>query len=81
MNRFLGKQDWNKDETFFFFLPHSKAYGILFPPPGIEPMLPAVEVQNLNHWTPREVLRPTYRQKLFELIMWWWFSHLVVSDS
>ena len=25
------------------------------PTPGIEPVLPAVEMQNLNHWTSREV--------------------------
>ena len=28
---------------------------ILVSQPGIEPMLPAVEVQSLNHWTAREV--------------------------
>ena len=28
---------------------------ILVPQPGIEPMLPAVEVQILNHWTTRGV--------------------------
>ena len=31
-------------------------YGILVPQPLIEPMLPAVEAQSLNHWTSREVL-------------------------
>ena len=31
------------------------ACGILTPQPGIEPVLPVLEVQNLNHWTTREV--------------------------
>ena len=26
--------------------------GILVPQPGMEPAPPALEVQNLNHWTP-----------------------------
>ena len=29
--------------------------GILVPPPGIEPMPPAVEAQSLNLWASREV--------------------------
>ena len=29
---------------------HREACGILVPQPGIKPMLPAVETQNLNHW-------------------------------
>ena len=29
--------------------------GITVPQPGIEPMPPAVEAWNLNHWTAREV--------------------------
>ena len=31
------------------------ARGILIPPPGIEPVPPALEAQSLNHWTAREV--------------------------
>ena len=31
------------------------AYGILVPWSGIEPMPPAVEAWNLNHWTAKEV--------------------------
>ena len=31
------------------------AYGTLVSQPGIEPTTPAVDVQNLNHWTTREV--------------------------
>ena len=31
------------------------ACGLLIPRPGAEPGLLAVEVQSLNHWTPREV--------------------------
>ena len=39
---------------FFLSFDHA-ACRILFPPPGIEPTSPAVEVQSLNHWTTREV--------------------------
>ena len=42
---------------FFFILTHPVALRILALQPGIEPMPPAVEVQSLNHWTTREVLR------------------------
>ena len=31
------------------------AYGISVLQPGMEPMLSALEVQSLNHWTAREV--------------------------
>ena len=40
---------------FFLFWPCCAACRILVPRPGIEPMLPAVEAQILNHWTAREV--------------------------
>ena len=40
---------------FFFFFPHSVAYGILIPRSGIELTSPALETWNLNHWTTREV--------------------------
>ena len=38
----------------FFWLCHA-ACRILVPQAGIEPTPPAMEVQNLNHWTVREV--------------------------
>ena len=41
---------------FFFFWLHHTAYGILAHQPGIEPVLLAMEVQSLNHWTAKEVL-------------------------
>ena len=45
---------------FFFFLAAPLlAYRILVSQPGIEPMAPAVEVQNLNHWATRNVPRAT----------------------
>ena len=31
-----------------------QTWGILVPQPGIQPMLPALKVQSLNHWTTRE---------------------------
>ena len=45
---------------FYFFFPFfsfsgQAACGILVPRSGIEPMPPALEAQNLNHWTTREV--------------------------
>ena len=41
----------------FFFWLYWAARGILFPWPGIEPVLPAVEARSLNHWTSSEVHR------------------------
>ena len=46
-------QNWDTD-FFFFFGPH-QACRILALRPGIQPMPPAVEAWNLNHWTTREV--------------------------
>jgi len=40
---------------FFFFNFGCTACGILVPQPGNELVLPAVEVQSLNHWTTRDV--------------------------
>ena len=42
-------------KIFFFF--GQEACRISVPPPGIKPSPSAVEAQNLNHWTAREVLR------------------------
>ena len=39
----------------FYFCPHCVARRILVPQPGIKPLSPAVEGQNLNHWTIKEV--------------------------
>ena len=36
------------------------AYGILVPQPGMEPPLPAVEAQSLNHCPARKVLPPPF---------------------
>ena len=36
------------------------AYGILVRWAGIEPILPAVEVQSLNNWTAREVPKSAF---------------------
>ena len=44
---------------FYFWLCHA-ACGILVPRPGIEPVRPAVEAWNLNHWTSREVPKLIY---------------------
>ena len=38
-----------------FFQSHREACRILVPPPGIEPVSPAVEAWSLNHWTAVEV--------------------------
>ena len=37
-----------------YFWPRCTACGVLVPWPGIEPVPPAVEVRNPNHWTARE---------------------------
>ena len=48
------------------------ACGILVPWPGIEPVLPAVEGQSLNHWTARQVplseAIPNTRFKITDLL-------------
>ena len=41
-----------------FFQSHREACRILVPPPGIEPVSPAVEAWSLNHWSSREVPVP-----------------------
>ena len=43
----------------FCLWPHQAAHGILVLGPGIKFMPPAVDMQNLNHWTTSEV--PTFR--------------------
>ena len=40
---------------FRIFLFGHMTSGILAPQPGIEPMSPALEEWNLNHWTTREL--------------------------
>ena len=42
-------------QLFFFSLSGHTAYGILVPQPEIEPAIPALEAQSLNHWTTRDV--------------------------
>ena len=42
---------------------HASVHGVdksLISRSGIEPLLPALEVQSLNHWTTREVPRPAF---------------------
>ena len=49
---------YREQNSFFFFqcfCPHSATCRILIPWPGIKPMSPALGVQSLNHWSPREV--------------------------
>ena len=53
--------------SFWVFCPRLVAWGILVPPPGIEPIPPAMEAWSLNHWTTREVpisvcLETTYHE-------------------
>ena len=40
---------------FFSVFSCTVQHAILVPQPGIEPVLPVVEVRSLNHWTAREV--------------------------
>ena len=45
--------------TLFFFFGRI-VWHVELPLPGIEPMPPAVEAWNLNHWTTREIPRQVY---------------------
>ena len=45
-------------EPWLFFI-FGMACGILLSQPGVEPASPALDVWSLNHWTTREVPRPT----------------------
>jgi len=56
---FFNQSFWQlvMDRDFFFFCSNHMACRILVPPPGFEALPLAVEVQNLNHWTTREVWR------------------------
>ena len=38
----------------YLFRLHCRICGILVPPPGIKPVIPAVEAQSPNDWTTRE---------------------------
>ena len=55
----------------------------LTPQPGIKPKPPAVEVQSLNHWTTREVLKLKNLYEVFYCIfhcllaLHWLFPHLL----
>ena len=48
------------DFNFFCFWLHHVACGILVPWPEIEPVHPAVNVQNPNHWTIKEFPQETH---------------------
>ena len=52
-DNYINKVYINKNKTTTTI--DCKACGILVPWPGIDPMPPAVEAWNLNHWTAREV--------------------------
>ena len=47
------------------YQPCHMACGILVLQPGIEPMLPAVEVWSPNHWTARKFLLPFFWKDIF----------------
>ena len=47
-------------KKLFIIWLHLAACEILVSRSGIEPLLPALEVQSLNHWTTREVPRPAF---------------------
>ena len=61
-----------KGDTFFFvfcfFWLCSAACKILFLRPGKEPILPAVELWNLNHWTTRDFPRGGGKKKVKVLV-------------
>ena len=49
-----GLLQWHDTVFFVLFCFGHAACKILVPPPGIEPVPPAVEVRSPNHWTTRE---------------------------
>ena len=58
-----------KFSSFFFFLSHHTAHGVLVPPPGIKPMAPALEAWSFNHWTAREVLPLSFQNAVVLLFI------------
>ena len=52
--------DPESKELCFFFPPYSLSSRIFVPQPGIKPVVPAVDVWGLNHWTTREVLNKDF---------------------
>ena len=55
-------------KNILFFWPYYMACGILVPQAGIKPMVHAVEAQNLNHWTTREVSSVQFLMKITILV-------------
>ena len=67
----LGRDHNSKSELLFllnaywfvvvgFFFLHCSAFRVLVPRARIEPVLPAVELWGLNHWTAKEVLHVAF---------------------
>ena len=56
--------------SFFFFFATPHGMWILVPQPRIESIPPALETQNLNHWTIRKC-PPVYTRSLWKF---WWVS-------
>ena len=53
---FLGITDYLLFIFIFFIFGHNRQHvGILVPLPEIEPVTPALEVSNSNHWTARNI--------------------------
>ena len=50
----------------FFLWPHHVAGRVLVPWPGVKTVSPALQVQNFNHWTAREVLPSSYVSYLYK---------------
>ena len=69
---FLGKHGIFKKIFNLYFWPCHVARGILVPWPGIEPVLPAVEVQSLNHWSTREFPGRHILIFFFANILWYY---------
>lgn len=51
------------------FLATRMAWRILIPPPGMEPVLPAVEAQCSNQWATREILGGVFKEKKNQVIL------------
>lgn len=61
-----------KKNLFIVVFGHATWHLGLVPRPRIEPMTPALEAQNLNHWTAREVLKSI-------LVHVFWRTHICIS--
>ena len=76
------KEGGGQDSSVFFFQSLAAPCGVwdLSSPPGIEPVLPAVEAWSPNHWTAREVPRDSNVNNNISFYFWASQMALVVKN-